>query len=364
MESIERWLLLHYHLDYLSTYEIFQELIKQGRDLTNSLDAGADDILLHMKKMEEYRRALAAVKIRPTEEESIGLRQGRKALVISNSDYDKLPKLPFCKNDGEDMSQLLQSLGYRITENSRLIGSNDFFSMREAIYDFFLGPKAGHQDTLIFYYSGHATVGNGEVYLAPSDMDPDNPLLRGISLDEIVKLMQDAIPTRVITILDCSYSGAAKIGRQTAVTESPKIGRQEAGVTDKTRLIEEQVVAAKSGKTATEERIKRLRQGEGKCIMASSQGFQEAYALKEGGHSLFTYFLLKGLRGTPQSVDVNGNITPESLAEYVSRSMLNMPWDKRPSQIPIIKVQGSGDIILATYPHLAAPVGVKPKYPT
>jgi hypothetical protein len=42
-------------------FEIYQELIKQGRDLSNFLDAGADDILLRMKKMEEYRRALVAV---------------------------------------------------------------------------------------------------------------------------------------------------------------------------------------------------------------------------------------------------------------------------------------------------------------
>jgi hypothetical protein len=108
---------------------------------------------------------------------------------------------------------------------------------------------------------------------------------------------------------------------------------------------------------AIENQAKTLRPGEGKCIIASIQAFQEG----EKDHSIFTYFLLEGLRGTPQSVDANGNITPESLARYISRAISNMTPDKRPKEIPIRRVKGSGDIILATYPHLASSsVNIKP----
>ena len=87
--------------------------------------------------------------------------------------------------------------------------------------------------------------------------------------------------------------------------------------------------------------------------MAASQAAQEAYALKEGDHSIFTYYLLQGLKGTEKSVDSDGNITPYSLGNFIYRSILNLPARKRPKQKPITKVEASGDIILASYPNLS-----------
>lgn len=93
-------------------FEIYQELIKQDKDLLNFLDAKADDILLRLKKMEEYRRALATMKIKPIIEEPVGLKQGRKALIIGNSNYDRLPELAVCDKNSKDMYRLAESLGY------------------------------------------------------------------------------------------------------------------------------------------------------------------------------------------------------------------------------------------------------------
>jgi Caspase domain len=44
----------------------------------------------------------------------------RKALVIGISDYNHLPSLRFCKNDGETISKILKSLNYKIFDT--LIG--------------------------------------------------------------------------------------------------------------------------------------------------------------------------------------------------------------------------------------------------
>ena len=93
-------------------------------------------------------------------------------------------------------------------------------------------------------------------------------------------------------------------------------------------------------------------QGEGKCLLAASQATQEAYGLKKRDHSIFTYYLLEGLRGNERSVDVNGNITPYSLGSFIYKAILNLPPNKRPKQKPITKVEASGDIILASYPNL------------
>ena len=94
-------------------------------------------------------------------------------------------------------------------------------------------------------------------------------------------------------------------------------------------------------------------QGEGKCILSASQATQEAFALKEGEHSIFTYYLLDGLKGKKESVDTNGYVTPSTLGNYIFKAIMNLPPGKRPKQKPITKAEMSGDIILASYPNLA-----------
>jgi hypothetical protein len=254
----------------------------------------------------------------------------RKALVISVSDYaTALQHLDFCKNDGKDTYELLKSLGYKITDKHKLIGHVNYESMREAIIDFFTDVNIRAEDTLLFYYSGHGIPDvDGDIYLASSEIDPDAPFIKGFSFNELTKMIQRSVSIRIVTVLDCCYSGAAKLSK----------GHEED--------------AAKLGTAALDNKANVLEQGEGKCLLAASQAAQEAYALKEGDHSIFTYYLLQGLRGNEKSVDSDGNITPYSLGNYIYRSILNLPARKRPKQKPITKVEASGDIILASYPNL------------
>ena len=201
--------------------------------------------------------------------------------------------------------------------------------MREAIIDFFTDVNTKAEDTLLFYYSGHGIPDvDGDIYLASSEIDPDAPFRKGFSFNELTKMIQRSVSIRIVTVLDCCYSGAAKLSK----------GHEED--------------AAKLGTATIDTKANVLEQGEGKCLLAASQAAQEAYALKEGDHSIFTYYLLQGLRGNEKSVDSDGNITPYSLGNYIYRSILNLPARKRPKQKPITKVEASGDIILASYPNL------------
>ena len=117
---------------------------------------------------------------------------------------------------------------------------------------------------------------DGDMYLASSDTDPDKPYRRGFSFEELTKMIQKSISTSVVVILDCCYSGSAKISK----------GHEED--------------AAKIGRTAIDEKSRKLPLGQGKYILSASQAAQEAYALETGEHSIFTYYLLEGLRGNTQ----------------------------------------------------------------
>jgi uncharacterized caspase-like protein len=262
----------------------------------------------------------------------------KKALVVGISDYTNLQQPDFCKNDGKEVYDVLTSLGYEISDKNKLIGKAMGTKIKDTIYDFFDDKTDNPDDTLLFYYSGHGVPGDdGNIYLASSDTDPDKPYRRGFSFEELRMRMQNTIPTRVVVILDCCYSGSAKISK--------------GGEDD----------AAKVGRLILEEKMRKLPEGQGKYILSSSQSHQEAYALTTGEHSIFTYYLLKGLRGNTDSIDSGDNVTPQSLGNYVIRAIMSLPSHERPKQRPMLKTEESGNVILASYPDLRSP---SPTYPT
>jgi Caspase domain len=233
------------------------------------------------------------------------------------------------------MYLLLKKLGYEILDNHKLIGYVKFETMRRAIYDFFDNRKTESNDLLVFYYSGHGipTINGDDVCLASSEIDPDYPKIDGLVSSDLTKCMKDSDSSAVVAILDCCYSGAAGISKGHE-DDAAKIGT--AAIENKAKILEDP-----------------QQQGEGRCLLAASQATQEAYHLIEKDHSIFTYYLLEGLRENEKSVDVDGNVTPPSLGSYIHKAILKLPAKKRPKQKPIIKVEASGDIVLASYPNLA-----------
>ena len=84
----------------------------------------------------------------------------------------------------------------------------DYESMREAIIDFFTDVNTKAEDTLLFYYSGHGIPDvDGDIYLASSEIDPDAPFRKGFSFNELTKMIQRSVSIRIVTVLDCCYSG-------------------------------------------------------------------------------------------------------------------------------------------------------------
>jgi hypothetical protein len=193
---------------------------------------------------------------------SISTGAQKKALVVGISDYTNLQKLDFCKNDGKEVYDVLTSLGYEIADKNKLIGKAMGTKVKDTIYDFFGDKRNNFDDTLVFYYSGHGVPDvDGDVYLASSDTDPANPGKRGFSFEELRKRMESptTIPTKVVVILDCCYSGSAKISKGNAED------------------------AAKIGRLILEQKSRKLPEGQGKYILSSSQPYQDAYPTTTGG---------------------------------------------------------------------------------
>jgi hypothetical protein len=114
----------------------------------------------------------------------------RKALIVDISDYTRLQTLDICKNDGTEIYKVLSSLGYEISDKNKLLGEAKGERLKDAIYDFFSDSESNPDDTLLFYYSGHGVPDvDGDIYIASSDIDPNEPYRRGFSFEELTKMI-------------------------------------------------------------------------------------------------------------------------------------------------------------------------------
>jgi hypothetical protein len=190
------------------TKKILKEKIQEGKVTPNVLRNGRLRIISGNMTKAIY---LSSSRLTcTTDEQHMSKEPRKKAIIIAISEYnDKLlPTLEFCNNDGEKMFELLKSLGYEISDNHKLIGYTGFYTMRDAIYDFFDNRNTSADDTLLFYYSGHGVpIGDGSTCLASSETDYYSPRKMGFSSYDLTNIILESNSVRIVEILDCCYSG-------------------------------------------------------------------------------------------------------------------------------------------------------------
>ncbi len=269
----------------------------------------------------------------------------RKALIIGISKYDhnnKFRDLDFCKNDAKEVYNILNAQGYDIPANAMLVEREERSKMRDEIIKFFTDRTLKPEDTLFFYFSGHGYLdrNTGRIYLSTSEIHPQHPESRGIPFDELTTYLNLSNSERIMAVLDCCYSGALEVhgGGRGAEDEYMKVEKGE-----------EIASLANTNMARTIERL--VKSGQGKCVLASSLEEQRSFGMKDQPYSLFTYFLIQGLKGANgESVDINGYVIPELLGSYVNKKILEIDAIK---QKPIVKIDATGQLILAYYPDLA-----------
>ena len=87
----------------------------------------------------------------------------RIALVIGNSEYRNVGKLPNPVNDAADMAESLKRLGFNVNHLSNV----DYDSFRHALIDF--GKAAKTADKAVIFYAGHGVEIDGKNWLIPVD---------------------------------------------------------------------------------------------------------------------------------------------------------------------------------------------------
>jgi uncharacterized caspase-like protein len=126
--------------------------------------------------------------------------QRRIALVIGNAAYSISSQLTNPVNDGLQMAEALERLGFEVKFASNC-GINEFDTQLRNFMRKLAGSDAG-----LFYYSGHALQFGGENYLIPVDArleEPDDLGRRAFSISQQLTAMRCAARVSIVFLDAC-----------------------------------------------------------------------------------------------------------------------------------------------------------------
>jgi hypothetical protein len=217
------------------------------------------------------------------------------AVIIGNQDYSNkdVPKVDFAVNDAMSMKNyMINRLGFReaniiYLENASKTDFETLFGTREVNKGKLFNYVKPQRSDVFVYYSGHGApdVQNNKAYFMPVNADPNYVKLTGYPLDVFYQNLA-GIPSRSTTvILDACFSGGSAQG-MLIKQASPMFIE-----------VDQTVVS-------------------GANVLASASGTQISSWYPEGKHSLFTYYLLRGLRGEAD-MDKNREITVGEMRTYL-----------------------------------------------
>jgi hypothetical protein len=267
----------------------------------------------------------ASDKRKPSVQDAIGLVH---LLAVGVSDYDpssNFPKLRQCNHDAAavaarftgrpellgaaDRVVLLTSEGKDKPTKGRIIGAARA-----------LASKAGPEDRLVLYFSGHGHRIGDELYLVPEDAYADDVADALILFDAIATTLSNSQAKIKVAILDACYTGP-----NLATLKHPAA------------KLSEKFLAEHIGKS------------KGVVTMASSLQEQSSSTKSPDPNlSLFTHFLVKALDGTPEALD-DGLLTVQSVFDYVSVSVQRVSTSHHRFQQPTLSATSSGMLVLGDY---------------
>lgn len=196
------------------------------------------------------------------------------AVIIGVENYKYAPRVDYAAHDAQIFYQYARNtLGipernifYRVDDGAT---SGEFTKLLAD--DGWLARRIAPGETdIIFYYAGHGAPDTKDkgAYLIPYDIDP-NYANTGVLLDDLYMSLSN-LPARDVTVfLDACFSGVSRSN--------------------------EMLIAGARGVIIKPKKPEIL--GDNVVVMAASTDEQYSSSFPDKYHGLFTYFLLKGIRG-------------------------------------------------------------------
>ena len=212
------------------------------------------------------------------------------AIVIGIENYrQKLPKADYAEHDAKTMTEYLtKAMGYPeenvVTLTNEHAAKSDF----EKYFEKWLPNNVEKDSSVFIYYSGHGAPNpkTGDAFLVPYDGDPAFIDQTGYSLKRLYENLGKLQTKEIIVALDSCFSGA---GGRSVIAK---------GARPLVMTMDKSVIPSNI------------------AVLSASSGEQISSTYEEKGHGLFTYFMLKGLKGEGDA-NGDGKIETGELFEYI-----------------------------------------------
>jgi uncharacterized caspase-like protein/tetratricopeptide (TPR) repeat protein len=224
------------------------------------------------------------------------------AVIVGVSRYKNLApdaQLQYPNRDAEEFAAFLRSPqggGFPSTQIKMLLNEQATLSGIRTALGTWLARSAEPDDLVYVFFAGHGTVeGERDGYLLAYDSDPQNLYATALSISELDKIISERLRARLVVLMaDACHSG--------------RIGMAS-------RALEERVLVNRFldevGKS-----------GQGVFRLLASRPDENSYEDKKwgGGHGVFSYYLLEGLKGKADR-DRDGVVRAGELLDYLSESV-------------------------------------------
>jgi len=171
--------------------------------------------------------------------------QKRIALVVGNSAYQSVAKLPNPVNDATSIGTMFRNAGFDVVDSRFDLGNLEF---KRAIREFTY--QARDFDIAVVYYAGHGIEVGGINYLIPvdaklaTDLDAED---EGVSLDRVIRAMEPARRLRLVILDACRDNPFNQKMQRTMAMRAVSNGLAKIELTLRDTMV---AYAAKAGSTA------------------------------------------------------------------------------------------------------------------
>jgi hypothetical protein len=169
----------------------------------------------------------------------------RVALVLGNSAYQNVPRLPNPVNDAALMADTFKKAGFDVVVSRNDLGA---LETRRVLRDF--SDSAADADIAVIYYAGHGIEVDGTNYLIPVDarLERDNDVYdEAFSLERVMLAVEPAKKLRLVILDACRDNPFSKTMRRTVALRAIGRGLAKIEPNNPNTLI---AYAAKAGSTA------------------------------------------------------------------------------------------------------------------
>lgn len=244
-----------------------------------------------------------------------GARPDDYALIVGVENYRSLPSADYSEHDAEIFRDYAISILGVPKENVILLsGTQARLADMTKYLEEWLPRNSSPASRLYFYFSGHGAPDpvKGASYLIPWDGDPAFLASSGYPVSKLYEKLEATKAKEVIVALDACFSGE---GGRSVIAKGlrPLVTVVDTPIASRSKI----------------------------SVLTAARSDEVAGSAEDQGHGLFTYYLLKGLRGDAD-VDKTGHITLGRLHSYIQKNVQSDARRQNRDQTPQVYSSSMG----------------------